>query len=114
MDKEKIKVGNWVRCDDGCIAKIVQVYALPDDEENLGFLCEPHVIGGVVKIAERLEDILEVGDFINGNIIKDMYVTNNDTVFESCDGYVYTGDMIQSIVTKELFESVKFEVYDNE
>lgn len=107
---EDIKVGNYVRFKDGKIRKIVGkdvdghlvidlcIYGgrwLTFNEEEKIIACSPNII-----------DLIEVGDFVNGHIVEDL----DDLGYITLDNDEIKYDDIKNIVTKEMFNSVKYEV----
>ena len=72
-----------------------------------------------MKISPNIIDLIEVGDYVNGHRImmdleksKKHYKSNYD--FVTAVGYTFEENEIKSIVTKEQFESVKYEVKEQE
>ena len=62
----------------------------------------------IIKASHNIIDLIEVGDYVNGE--KVLYWTDGTKVVD--DGYATNLDKIsvKSIVTKEQFESMKYEV----
>lgn len=66
----------------------------------------------VIKARHKIIDLIEVGDYVNGYYVEDVfdtyiYVATGTNYFQSPT--IYEQD-IKSIVTKEQFNSVKYEV----
>ena len=107
-----MKIGDYVRTKSNGIQKI--------DEEgrvNLGLIKPPFKIikkEELIKSSPNIIDLIEFGDYVNshkviytiGNICKRIYVeyVNMDELLE------IKLEQIKSIVTKEQFESMKYEV----
>ena len=73
----------------------------------------------VLKASENIIDLIEVGDYVNGYLVKDIDYAFDDVVMNNknarrvpyidCNKNNYI-EYIKSIVTKEQFNSVKYEV----
>ena len=74
MSKEinmDIEVGDYVRSRNGSIGKVTKIEDdkyLYENKELITF------IGNVVKHSKNIIDLIEVGDFVNGNIVTDKYL----------------------------------------
>ena len=74
MSKEinmNIEVGDYVRSRNGSIGKVTKIEDdkyLYENKELITF------IGNVVKYSKNIIDLIEVGDFVNGNIVTDKYL----------------------------------------
>ena len=62
----------------------------------------------VIKARDNLIDLIEAGDYVNG--YKVIYVYPNLIKVDSTDIWEIHSRDIKSIVTKEMFNSVKYEV----
>ena len=118
-----IEVGEYVRTKDGYIAKITEIdhhiwfdsiinkisgisrYSLSEEEfSNL-----------VIKHSKNIIDLIEVSDYVNGKEVimdlqksKEWYKSKDD--FITCKDYTFEEKEIKSVVTKEQFEGVKYEI----
>ena len=111
----KLEVGMYVRTKYGLIAKYIEF----DDEyrvhifdnkiqwfyeyyrESIDFKeWEKFISNYVVKVSNNIIDLIEVGDYVNGEYA-DLF---------SLDYYKKHPERIKSIVTKEMIDSVKYEV----
>lgn len=120
----KLEVGMYVRTNKVGIKKIYKIdnnktkykylYKLKNQDGDgcidLGVLCEDDI----VKFSYFIIDILEVGDYVNGNIIlyKDTGIAHNQNLIV-CIGrdeerHIYDETCIKSIVTKEQFEQMAY------
>lgn len=88
----EIEVGEYVRTREGTI---YQVY----DLEDYGFIID-RGMDWIVKHSKDIIDLIEEGDYVNGKLIKMNYETGRLSIPKD----------IKSIVTKEMFKSVEFEV----
>ena len=74
MSKEinmDIEVGDYVRSRNGSIGKVTKIEDdkyLYENKELITF------IGNVVKHSKNIIDLIEIGDFVNGNIVTDKYL----------------------------------------
>ncbi|MBQ8298419.1 MAG: hypothetical protein IJX99_01125 [Clostridia bacterium] len=111
---EKIKVGDYIRTHKGKIYKVTNVYVL---KVTCGHTSLRYT--DISKHSFNIIDLIEEGDYVNGyKIIIDEGMLLPDckhafTVFER-DGTsfmkIWGEKDIKSIVTKEQFESMKYEV----
>ena len=64
----------------------------------------------VYKKSDNLIDILQVGDYVNGYIVKDILDNGpNGLVVQTAIDFLYERD-IKSIVTKEMFEQMEYKI----
>lgn len=134
MELRNLKVGMYVRTKDGRISKLMQIKE--DDELNLKFYCfeeniiyrnyeESELKQFLIKASDKLIDILEVGDYVNGMkvvaIDSDgrLYVPEDlgqpyDREFSNGVFYHTLLDMntfkIKTILTKEQFDQMSYKV----
>lgn len=122
--ENEIKVGNWIRDREGNITKIIQTLSLFKGVElYLGEDGYQYSDNAIVKHSSNLIDLIQCGDYVNGEqVCKSRY----DELYTS---YVYCGgigvrtteayttfikDMkeedIETIVTKEMMESISYKV----
>ena len=121
----ELKEGMYVRTKYNGISKIVdyindpthyffKCYKLDRDYIN----CEEHITEiDVLKASHNIIDLIEVGDYVNGKIVTEIqvdyindYTEEIKLVFTGENDYIYTNKDIKSIVTKEQFEAIKYEV----
>lgn len=93
----ELRVNDYVRTKDGKIEK----YSGTNDSEIENF-----TLNEIVKSSPNIIDLIEVGDYVNG-----YEVTSKDKIlgFGNHDWYM-TNDEIKSIVTKEQFKNMEYEV----
>jgi len=119
-----MKVGDYVRTNDG-IGKMTKYIYEPEyenchviwfDNNNYGI----RYIDNEIKSSPNLIDLIEVGDYVNGYLVKGK--TNDEVIVdyycyskELCDGHYlhWHKDYIEAIVTKEAFSSVEYRVENN-
>ena len=114
----QIEPNMYVRTKDGVITKIEQIIddeihfniePIFSDGEQLGY--NWFYIKDVVKASYNIIDLIEVGDYVNGYklLYQDSHYSYFDT--DTCDWiYINKDEQIKSIVTKEQFESMQYEV----
>ena len=115
-----MKVGDYVRTDDGFIGKITSIESnerihlfqksiSTDNYKWLDLVLEENII----KSSPNIIDLIEVGDYVNGfkvDEIDEKGIYN----YNSYDGWriniASCNDDIKSIVTKEQFESMEYKI----
>ena len=115
---EKIKVGDYVRTKDGEITRIVDTNmfdkTIYKDIQGVKYYLED-----IVKHSPNIINLIEVGDYVNGNKVfaTDNRINDNgekviltENYDEWTDNGVISNKDIKSIVTKEQFKSVSYEV----
>ena len=69
---------------------------------------------GITKASHNIIDLIEVGDYVNGLEVVNKSIWNNSPNIEYAlhfeDGNVIENDFIKSIVTKEQFKQMEYEV----
>ena len=106
----KLDVGMYVRTEKGKIDKIIGF-----DGALILFLYD-FVYGyidenDIIKASNNIIDLIEVGDYVNG--YKLLYQDSHYSYFDidTCDWiYIKKDEQIKSIVTKEQFESMEYNV----
>ena len=108
-----MRIGDYVRTDKGLIGKVIkkEEYDTHFILEYKGQYCKRVLTTSgtdseIIKSSPNIIDILEVGDYVNG-----YEVTSKDQFlgFGNHDWYM-TNDEIKSIVTKEQFKNIEYEV----
>ncbi len=112
---EEIKVGEYVRTENGFIGKLIE-------SEN-GYLnykfkritvCKTSLergdtAGKTVKHSKNIIELIEKNDWVNGQHVKE--VKNGYVIVgNGLDGFQVWEENIRTIVTKEQFKSVEYEV----
>ncbi len=124
---KELKVGNYIRSKDKKgVQYIRKIIDLPKDTRYGSIVVDKDIHNvkwiskkNVLKVSENIIDLIEVGDYVNGYLVKDIDYAFDDVVMNNknarrvpyidCNKNNYIED-IKSIVTKEQFESVKYEV----
>ena len=112
-----MEVGEYVRTRIGIIDKVVKV----NKGKNKPFVyydytCEKRNYDeeAIVKHSKNIIDLIEVGDYVNEKRINDIEKFDNGTIYikHSEHDYIcdYQQEKIKSIVTKEQFKSIEYEV----
>ena len=111
-----MKIGDYVRTDDGLIGKIVsEPYEYKDsigcdiDFGNNDIYNEYEMYQRIIKSSPNIIDLIEVGDYVNGEKVTDKFdyllaFGNND--------YYKNENEIKNIVTKEQFEEITYKIGD--
>lgn len=114
-----MKVGEYIRTDDGLIGKVVsEPYEYKDsivcdiDFGNNNIYNEYEMYQSIIKSSPSIIELIQVGDYVNGSLVRDIS-KQTGTIF--CElGHItkenYSG--IYSIVTKERFESMEYKIED--
>lgn len=117
----KLEVGMYIRTKDGIIDKVIIDYnghcASPNCEcKHISCAKNYYDEDKIVKASFNIIDILEKGDYVNGNIIlyKDTGIAHNQNLIV-CIGrdeerHIYDETCIKSIVTKEQFEQMEYRI----
>lgn len=117
-----MKIGDYVRTD-GYITKIKGVshwkskdtwyisYDRPDGCESAS------IVNDEFKISPNIIDLIEVGDYVNGKKVIDVYT---DYIFDYTEEFkvirfsetdiLHDRKHIETVVTKEQFEAMKYEI----
>ena len=119
----KLKVGQFARLKSGYICKIININDFREPNMKYGveanYLKDVMFIGDddIIKASYNIIDILEIGDYVNGNKV-DFTNNNNKLSYEDkCIGF-YDGDGditlfengIKSVITHEQMEQMAYKV----
>ena len=118
---EEIKVGEYVRNNEGYIGKIGKIFYDEQEKQNY-YSCEKHNVMAsgyneqIVKHSFNLIDLIEEGDYVNGNIVYEILDDEIELLsgkirkkrIHFITGHLIDEDGIKSIVTKEQFKSVEY------
>lgn len=122
----KLEVGDYVRTKKG-IAKILGRVNEPDNyyfkmlitDKYLEIHDDTEYIHDldIIKSSKNIIDLIEVGDYVNGYLVTDVYRPDGNEVFrieierDTLRGHIIDkSSQIKSIVTKEQFENMTYEV----
>ena len=122
----ELKEGMYIRtklndfCNMVAIRKIEEI-----DEDDNKFWIDDYIIDGygdlqyklseedVDKASDDITDLITKGDYVNGSPVCDIKQDENGKTWIYTDSeyrYGYLKEEIKSVVTKEMFDSVKYEV----
>lgn len=113
----KLEVGMYVRTKNGMIAKIVskedvsgslhrkEMVFILDNGNRLALNSKK-----VIKASKNIIDLIKVGDYVNGFPVIHNAKEHGGNIVIVINGNAYTEENIKSVVTKEQFESIKYEV----
>ena len=109
---EEIKVEEYVRTKTGNIDKVDALYGMIENTVHL----EKHKwqdIKNIVKHSPNIIDLIEEGDYVNGYYVEKVWEQVNYRMAIDLRGSTLglnDENCIKSIVTKEMFNQVKYEV----
>ena len=117
----ELKEGMYVRTKEGLIDKVIIDYKGCCNSPNCNckhVSCEHNYYDekDIVKTSDNPIDLIEVGDYVNGKRVYNISIVDGlkylDVEVEDylSDTPFINADQIESIVTKEQFESIKYEV----
>ena len=119
----KLKPNMYVRTKSGMIAKIIYKGYISDSlhREEIVFILDNGKIltlhsQKVVKASYNIIDLIQVGDYVNGYPVYETieYPDNTRAIVIDDDNksiiWEESSQYIKSIVTKEMFENMKYEV----
>lgn len=117
--ENEIRVGEYLKLDDGTIGKyqidknwnnVVEI-----NDKCIGFDIEKDI----VKHSSNLIDLIECGDYVNGKKVREIKEWNSskDGYFRyavTCHYEIIRADEIETIVTKEMMETISYKVKQEE
>ena len=115
----ELKVGMYVRTKEGLIDKVIIDYKGCCNSPNCNckhVSCEHNYYDeeNIIKASYNLIDLIEVLDYVNGDKVTEEMIKMRDKqgVFGLPDKHrVFIDEIkVKNIVTKEMFDSVKYEV----
>lgn len=101
----KLEVGMYARTKEGKIFKINETNVV-----GKNYYLDIRETREIIKASYNIIDILEKGDYVNG---REIYRINWDSlglILETTDYFKLREKDIKSIVTKEQFENIKYEI----
>ncbi len=115
----KLEVGDYVRTKKG-IAKILGRVNEPDNyyfkmlitDKYLEIHDDTEYIHDldIIKSSKNIIDLIEEGDYVNGLPVVHNAKNNGSNIVIVVNGNAYNEEDIKSVVTKEQFNSMKYEV----
>lgn len=117
---EEIKVGEYVRTKNGKIIKCTGFgsFRKEGQENRVKTIISGHshyIYDYIVKYSSNIIDLIEVGDYVNGEKVTNIDKYTNIYTIEWEYGNVYTTEIIndkfiKSIITKEQFAAVEYKL----
>ena len=125
----KLEEGMYVRTKNNGVCKIYREFH--EESVDVGIGVFPEIDGffidkeeinyiekdDILKSSKNIIDLIEVGDYVNGYLVRFVYRPNGDETFrieiekDGLKGHIISNsNNIKSIVTKEQFESMAYEV----
>ena len=103
-----IEVGEYVRTKSGKIDKVINNnYYMPQYIE-----CEKGIVDkeNIVNHSKNIIDLIDIGDYVNGNEVLDKYLLNGEipvleTTGDETNAKCMCENDIRTILTKELYEA---------
>lgn len=114
----KLEVGMYVRTDNGIIGKIYEEIGdmFTYKDSNRDYITYDLLHSEIIKASYNIIDILEVGDYVNGQVVTQIIPNNRKT---DPSTMIYTGtnhvvglynEDIEDVITKEQFEQMKYRI----
>ena len=120
---KELKVGNYIRTKDKKgVQYIRKIIDLPKDTRYGSIVVDKDIHNvkwvskkNVLKVSENIIDLIEPGDYVNGRKVDKIAFVDGDyyikTKVSNTGNYDYLPEhLIEDIVTKEQFESMKYVV----
>lgn len=91
-----IEVNEYIRTKKGSIDKVIN----PNYYMSIYVECEKgmYILDNVVKHSKQLIDLIEVGDYVNGELITDKWDTRISSIRSN-----FSEEDIKTILTKEIY-----------
>ena len=110
-----LKEGMYIRTKDGFIDKVINDYKGCCNSPNCNckhVSCEHNYYDeeNIIKVSDNLIDLIEAGDYVNGFPVIHNAKEHGGNIVIVINGNAYTEENIKSVVTKEQFNSAKYEV----
>ena len=105
---DEIKVGEYVRTEEGYIGKYKKdglvKHTVEIEDNQMSWITGEH---NIVKHSKNIIDLIEVGDYVNGERINEKFYdyANNEYHLVTKANKHYFKENIKSILTKEMFEA---------
>ena len=114
----ELKVGMYVRFNYHRVTVPIQIAKIKEKyydemEKYYYYLTDNGLIiseENIIKPSENILDLIEVGDYVNGLPVVHNAKENGGNIVIFINGDAYNEEDIKSIVTKEQFDSMKYEV----
>ena len=112
--KDKLEPNMYVRTKDGYIDKILKLnesYVKGVSQKDDFYAYD---IDNIVKASYNIIDILEVGDYVNGREVVDIFYDADDDAMDVCvlGSIVYDNNEVKSVITHEQMEQMAYKVVE--
>ena len=112
--KLELKENMYVRTKDGIIDKILKLnksYVKGVSQKDELYAYD---IDNIVKASYNIIDILEVGDYVNGREVVDIFYDADDDAMDVCvlGSIVYDNNEVKSVITHEQMEQMAYKVVE--
>lgn len=118
---EEIKVGDFIRSNDGYIAKIIGIKKSKRDCDT--YYCTDRIMANgfyehIKKHSSNIIDLIEEGDYVNGSKVLEVCLDSPSGSWIDVDCNKQTEECtfwnpdIKNVVTKEQFEQMKYVLGD--
>mgnify|MGYP005763771017 CR=1 FL=1 len=111
----ELKEGMYVRYRHLSNTKIAKIFRIDESDEDV-FVALDNDDGTlesfIINASDNIIDLIEVGDYVNGKEVLNISEFKDGSRYIEFDEgrYLCKNYQIESIVTKEMFDSVKYEV----
>ena len=99
----EIEVGEYIRTDKGIISKINSGV----DIDMIEF--ENAIIGNIVKHSKNIIDLIQEGDYVNGEYVKEIIQYESEKCIIAFIGIIGE-EAIKTILTKEQYEKNSYKI----
>lgn len=115
----KLEVGMYVRTDNGIIGKLYEQIGdmFTYKDSNRDYITYGLSHNEILKASFNIIDLIEAGDYVNGAKVDNIILKDDKEIcfrykyaYEKEDVYTLHLKNIKSIVTKEQFEAMKYEI----
>lgn len=120
--KDKLEVGHFIRT----IKGIWRIEEITEDRTEIYFNCDTGLTISFIKKdftqeemaqyykhSDNIIDLIEVGDYVNGNKIYKISFDSLGLILETTTYFKLREKDIKSILTKEQFESISYKLGDD-
>lgn len=104
-----IEVGDYVRTENGIIDEVDALYGMIENTVYLKQQSLWFYVDYIVNHSKQLIDLIEVGDYVNGELITDKWDTRVSSIRSN-----FSEEDIKTILTKEQFETNCYEIKEEE
>ena len=120
-----MKVGDYVRTKDGLIGKYnikKEYHTIPMwqggskyqevEQQYINDIKYNRFDYEIIKSSPKIIDLIEVGDYVNGHKVIDIAQAPEKAIYieEKCESAIIPVSSIESILTKEQFENMKYKL----